>query len=79
MDGRQGDFDLAVEPSRPKQCAVEAVSAVGGRKYNHCCVGLESVHFNEQLVQSVVALLVSATHPATTFLADCVDLINEND
>jgi len=42
-------------------------------------VGFEAVHFHQQLVQGLFALVVSAAQAGTTLTADGIDLVNKDD
>jgi hypothetical protein len=57
---RQRYDDLPVEPAGPKQRRVEHVGPVGCRDYDHALVALETVHLDQELVQSLLALVVAA-------------------
>src|SRR5699024_507010 len=46
---------------------------------DHVGAGLKAVHFNEQLVQSLFALVVSATQAGAAVATHGVDLVYEND
>ena len=71
--------DLAVEPARPQQRRIEHVGAVGRGDEDHALVRLESIHLDEQLIQRLLALIVSATEAGATVAADRVDFIDEDD
>ena len=62
-DIRQRYDDLPVEPAGPKQCRVEHVGPVGCRDYDHALVALEAVHLDQELVQRLLALVVTAPRP----------------
>jgi len=57
-----GEFhvNLAVETAGTHQRPVEDIGPVGGRQHNYPAVGIESVHFREQLVEGVLTLVVGA-------------------
>src|SRR5206468_965079 len=46
---------------------------------DHAVIRLESVHLDEELVQGLLALVVSAAQAGATVAADRVDLIDEDD
>ena len=73
-------MNLAVEASRAEQGLVEHVGTVGGRHDDDARVGAEAVHFGEQCVERVLALVVAA-HGGV--LAACaphgVNLVDEDD
>ena len=71
--------DLAVEAARAQQGGVEDVGTVGGRDEDHSLVGLEAVHLDEQLVERLLALVVTATQAGATLATDGIDLVDEDD
>ncbi len=79
LDVGRIDHDLAVEASRPEECGVEHVGSVGGGDQDHAFVGLEAVHLDQQLVERLLAFVVSATEPGTTVPSDGIDLVDEDD
>ena len=76
----QVHVDLSVKSSGAEEGVVEDFHAVGGGEHNHARVGAEAVHFGEQLVERVLALVV-ASHGRTLAAgaADGVNLVDEND
>ena len=73
------DLDLPVESTRAQQCGVEHVGPVGGRDQDDAATDVEAVHLDEQLVQRLLALVVTAAHAGATVAADGVDLVDEHD
>ena len=73
------DHDLAVEAARAQQRRVEDVGAVGGGDQDDVVLHLEAVHLDEQLVQRLLALVVTAAHAGAAVAADGVDLVHEDD
>ena len=71
--------NLAVEAARTQQRRVEDVGAVGGGDQDYAFVGLEAVHLDQQLVQRLLALVVTAAQARATVPADRVDLVDEDD
>ena len=78
-DVRPVEHHVAVEPARAEQRRVEDVGPVGGRDHDHVLVGLEPVHLDEELVEGLLALVVTATEAGATLAADRVDLVDEDD
>src|SRR6185437_4592769 len=76
---RLGDHDLPVESARPQQGRVEDVGPVGRGDYDHAALGVEAVQFDQQLVQRLLALVVTATEASAAVPADRVDLVDEHD
>ncbi len=68
-----------VEAARPEEGGVEDVGAVGGGEDDDVDAGVEAVHLDEYLVQSLLTLVVSAAETGTTVPADGVDLVDEDD
>ena len=79
LDVRPVERDVAVETTRPQERGVENVGAVGGRDDDHVGVGVESIHLHQQLVEGLLALVVTAPKPGASLAADGVDLVHEHD
>ena len=73
------DEDLSVETSRTNQCRVKNVRAVGCRHYDNVGVGLETVHFNQQLVKRLFLFVVTATETCAALTTYRVDFIDKDD
>ncbi len=73
------DHHAAVEAARTQQCGIEHVRTVGSRDQDDAVVGLEAVHLDQQLVQGLLALVVSATQTCATMAAHGVNLVDEDD
>ena len=73
------DDDLAVEAAGPQQRRVEDVGAVGGGDQDDVVFHLEAVHLDQELVQRLLALVVTAAHAGAAVAADGVDLVHEDD
>ena len=73
------DDDLAVEAAGAQQRRVEDVGAVGGGDQDDVVLHLEAVHLDEQLVQRLLALVVTAAEAGAAMAADGVDLVHEDD
>jgi hypothetical protein len=71
--------DLAVEAARPQQGGVEDVGPVGGGQDDQAARRVEAVHLDEELVQSLLALVVAAHRAVDPALADRVELVDEYD
>ena len=68
-----------VKTSGTGQGRVQRIRAVGGRQNDDAGVALKAVHLGEQLVQSLLTLVVAAEVAAVALLADGIDLIDEHD
>ena len=67
-----------VEAAGTQQCRVKRLRAVRRREDDDAVVALEAVHFGEELVQCLLALVV-AHEVAAALLADGVDFVDEDD
>src|SRR6185312_7303622 len=76
---RSVDDDLTVEAAGPQQRRVEDVGSVGGGDQDDVVLHLEAVHLDQELVQRLLALVVTAAHAGATMAADGVDLVHEDD
>ena len=70
--------DTTVETARTQQCRVEDLRTVR-RTHDHDTLrGIEAIHLGQQLIQGLLALLVS-TEAGISRLTDGIDLIDEDD
>ena len=70
---------LTVEAAGAQQCRVEHVGAIGRGNDDQVGVAVEAIHLDEQLVQRLLALVVTTAHAGTTLASDGVDLVDEDD
>src|SRR5438132_1121628 len=75
----QRHHDLAVEAPGPQQRRVEHVGTVRGGDDDDALVALEAVHFHQQLVERLFALVVTAAEARAAVPADRVDLVDKDD
>ena len=68
-----------VETSRPQQRRIEHIRPVRRGNQNHAVVGLKPVHLDQQLIQRLLALIVSAAQASTAVPSHSVNLIDEDD
>ena len=73
------DDDLPVEAARAQQRRVEDVGPVRGRDEDDVVLQLEPVHLDEELVERLLALVVTAAEAGAAMAADGVDLVDEDD
>ena len=71
--------DLSIEPAGTQKGGVEDVGAVRRSDDDDGVLGLETIHFDEELVEGLFSLVVSAAHAGAAVPADCVDLVDEDD
>ncbi len=76
----QRDDDLPVEPPGPQQRRVKHLGPVGRAEHDDALGHVEPVHFRQQLVERLLALVVGdhGARPGPA-LADGVDLVDEDD
>ena len=73
------DDDLAVEAARAQQRRIEHVGAVRRGDQDDAGVLIEAVHLDQQLIERLLALVVSAAETRAALAADRVDLVDEDD
>ena len=73
------DDDAAIEAAGTQERRVEHVGTVRGGDEDHALVRLEAVHLDEQLVERLLALVVTAAEAGAAMAADGVDLVDEHD
>ena len=78
-DVGQADIHAAVEAAGAGQGVVEDVVTVRGGHYDDALVVREAVHLDEQLVEGLLALVVSAAEAGAALAADGVYLVYEDD
>ena len=75
----QRHHDLAVEAARAQQRRVEHVGTVGGGNDDDAFIALEAIHLDQQLIQGLFALIVSAAQARAAMPAHGIDFVDEND
>ena len=73
------DNDAAIEAARAQKRGIENVGTVGRGHQDDAVVGFEAVHLDEQLVQGLLALIVSAAETGAAMATDRVDFVDEDD
>src|SRR5438270_5861170 len=73
------DDDLPVETARSQEGGIEDVRPVRGGDQDDVVLHLEAVHLDEQLVERLLALVVTSAETGPTVAADGVDLVHEDD
>ena len=76
---RRVHHDLPIETTGAQQRRIEYVRAIGGGDQDHAVIRLEAVHLDQQLVQRLLALVVTAAEPGAAMPAHGVDLVDEDD
>ena len=75
----RSDVNLPVEPTGSEKRRVEDVLAVGCGDDNDAGVAAEAVHFDQQLVERLLAFVVSAAQTCAAATTDGVNFVNEDD
>src|SRR5882672_5437759 len=79
LDVRLVDEHLAVEAARTQERRVEHLGPVGRGHDDDRLARVEAVHFRQQLVERLFALLVAAHRALNAHLAERVQLVDEDD
>mmetsp|Transcript_22074 Transcript_22074/g.37905 ORF Transcript_22074/g.37905 Transcript_22074/m.37905 type:complete len:203 (+) Transcript_22074:1000-1608(+) len=75
------DRDRAVKTARAKKRIVKNVHTIRCRNYNDASVAFEAIHFSEKLIQSLLALIITAASETTSappLTTNSVDFINKH-
>src|SRR5579875_2801359 len=73
------DDDLPIEATGTQKRRVEDVGTVRRRDQDHAGVRVEAVHFDQQLVEGLLPLVMAAAQTCAALPSDRVDLIDEDD
>ena len=68
-----------IEAARPQQRGIEHVGTIGRGDEDYALVGLEAVHLDQQLVEGLLALIMTAAEAGAAMASDGVDLIYKDD
>src|SRR6266571_5299049 len=79
LDVGAGDHDAPVEAAGSQQRRIEDVRPVGGGDQDDAVVRFEAVHLDQELVEGLLALVVTAAEPRAAVPPDRVDLVDEDD
>ena len=72
-------INLPVKAAGTQERRVEDVLAVRRRDDDDARVAAEAVHFDEQLIERLLALIVASAETCAASAADCVNFIDEDD
>ena len=78
LDVGQVEGYPAVEASRPEQSRVQNIRPVGGGQHYDVVVGLEPVHFHQDLVQGLLPLVVASAQASPAVTPYSVDFVDEH-
>ena len=76
--GRPTTTRRSKRPGR-SSAGIEHVGTVGRRHQNHAFVRFETVHFDQQLIEGLLALVVSAAQARAAMASHGVDFVDEDD
>jgi hypothetical protein len=79
LDVGTAHHHAAIETAGPQQRRIQHVGTVGGGHQDHAFVRFEAVHLHQQLVEGLLALVVSAAQARAAMASDGVDFIDEDD
>jgi hypothetical protein len=79
LDIRQTHIDLTVKTAGTQQRLIQNVGTVGGRHDDDAVVGLKAIHLHQQLVQSLLALIVTAAQTCAALTTHSIDLVDKDD
>ena len=79
LDVGQRTDHLAVKAARTQQGRIEHVWTVGRGDNDDTFGAFESIHLDQQLVQGLLALVVTATQTCAAMATNRIDLVNKND
>src|SRR5579862_3910919 len=71
--------DAAVETARPQQCGIEHVGTIGRGDEDYTLVGFEPVHLDQQLIEGLLALIMTTAETSPSMTPDGIDLIYKDD
>jgi hypothetical protein len=75
----QVNGDVAIESSGAEQCGVEHVVPICGSEYDDSFALLETIHFAEDLIESLFAFVVSAANAGSAYATYGIDFVDEDD
>ncbi len=70
--------DLTIETTRTHQRGVEHIWAVCGGENDDAAVALEAIHLREELVQGLLALVVTTTDTGATLATNGINFVDED-
>src|SRR5581483_971220 len=71
--------DATIKPSRTQQSRIENVGTIRGGDQNYALIRLEAVHLNKQLVERLLALVVSTAKASAAVASYGVDFVDKDD
>src|SRR3954470_18175344 len=77
-DIRTGNDHAPIKSTWSKESRIKYVRTVGRSNQNYAIVRFKPVHFDQQLVQRLFALVMTSTEAGATMTANRIDLVNIN-
>src|SRR5690606_22114570 len=74
----QGHHHLAVEATRTQKRRIKYIRTVGGGNDQDALAGFKTVHFDQQLVERLLAFVVTTAKTGAALTSYGVDLVNED-
>src|SRR5262245_36196138 len=71
--------DLSIESPGSQQRRIENVRPIGGRDENDSVIRLEAIHLDQQLIERLLTLVVSAAETGAAMPPDGVNFVDEDD
>ena len=75
---RQINENLTVKTARTHQRRIEHIRAIGGRDNDDALRGIKAVHFDQQCIERLFALVMSAAHTGKPAATDGIDFVHKN-
>ena len=76
---RTVDGHLSIETAGTQQGGIQNIRTVGGRDDDDSGVAFKAIHFGEQLVEGLLALIISTPESCAPLTTDSIDLVDEDD
>ncbi len=78
-DVRRAHGHLPVKTPRTQDCGIQNVHPVCGCHHDNPFIDAEAVHLHQQLVQSLLPLVMASSHTGTPAPCNSIDLVNKDD
>src|SRR5579864_9739839 len=76
---RKWNHNAAIEASRTQKSGIKNVWPVGGGDQDHTFIRFKPIHFDEQLVERLLALIMSAAQTCAAMASNRVNFVDEDD
>ena len=70
--------NLTVKATRTQQRRIQHIRTIGRRDDDHALLSVKAVHLNKELVERLLALIMSPTHAVSAMATNGIDLINKH-